>query len=511
MNNSSRSHPAIAGERHTVPPSSCRRCSQFDRIIWSGKARSQSRHAFGVYRWLFGVWRLQTSTPLCAVTKLSRLHEDLNFKNSSATLFALALCLFVAFPGLADTFLLEGAVVHTVSGPTLSPGQVLVRDGTIVQVGENVPADGAQVVPLTGLHLYPGLVAANTTLGLLEINAVRASRDTTEVGAYTPDVQSWLAVNPDSELIPVARANGIAYFEPVPFGGLVSGQSGVMAASGWTIETMRFQAPAALHLDWPEMQLNTTPKSEFKNKSKWKSLADQDRERRAKLKEVDEFFQEAEAYAKARGVKKDDSDLVPAWEAMLPFVRGEIPLVIHADERRQIRAALDWAERRKYRVVLAGARDAWMFADRLAALKIPVIYDHVFTLPPRDTSSYDVQFRAPAVLQRAGVKIAFSQGGGFEAASLRNLPYAAAQAVAFGLPAPEALKGLTLYPAEILGVADRIGSIEAGKVATLFAADGDILDLRSNVKRLWIAGREVSLETRHTRLYQKYKNRPRLP
>ncbi|HSH15174.1 MAG TPA: amidohydrolase family protein, partial [Verrucomicrobiae bacterium] len=408
----------------------------------------------------------------------------------------------------AQDFILSGATVHTVSGETLAPGMVRVRQGKIAQVAREVSSDGP-VIDANGLHLYPGLVAANTTLGLLEINSVRASLDTVEVGAYTPDVRSWLAVNPDSELIPVARANGVAYFQPVPFGGLVCGQSGVMTTIGWTIEGMRFQAPVALHLDWPEMGLNLTPKEEFADKSKWKSPEDQANERRARLKEIDDFFLEAEAYAKGRATDPDGKRLVPAWEAMLPFLRGEIPLMVHADDARQIKAAVAWAEARNYKIILAGGRDAWRVAELLAERKVPVIYDHVFTLPPRDTAPYDVQFTAPAVLHRAGVQVSFSQGGRFEATSLRNLPYAAAQAVAFGLPADEALKGLTLYPAGLLGVADRVGSIEAGKEATFFLADGDILDIRSQVKRMWIAGSEVSLESRHTRLYEKFRNRPK--
>jgi len=149
-----------------------------------------------------------------------------------------------------------------------------------------------------------------------------------------------------------------------------------------------------------------------------------------------------------------------------------------------------------------------MAADLLAANRIPVVYEHVYTQPARDTDAYDVHFKAPAVLQKAGVTVALNVGGGWRASLVKNLPYDAAQAVAFGLPEAEALKGITFYPAQLLGVGDRLGSIEPGKEATLFAADGNILDIRVNVKRMWIAGREVSLENRHTRLYEKYKNRP---
>ena len=414
----------------------------------------------------------------------------------------------------AETFVLTGATVHTVSGQTLSPGQVLVRDGKIAEVGEKVSAGDAKQIDLTGQHLYPGLILLDSVLGLVEIEAVHATEDLAEVGEYRPDVESWIAVNPDSELIPVTRANGIAYFEPVPQGGIISGQSGLVAVDGWTSEQMTIQKPIALHLFWPSLELDTTPKEKLPPKAKFKSLDEQAKERRAKLQSITEFFEEAKAYLKAKDAaangKATAPDKVPAWEAMIPYLRGELPLVIHADEVRQIKSAVAWASTNQYKVVLAGARDAAMVAESLATNKIPVIYEDVYTLPVRATESYDVHFAAPAALQKAGVKVVFSIGPRtFETPMARNLPYLAAQSVAFGLPEDEALKGLTLYPAQLAGVAERLGSIEAGKDATLLAADGDILDLRANVKRMWLAGREVSLESKHTRLYEKYKNRPK--
>jgi hypothetical protein len=362
-------------------------------------------------------------------------------------------------------------------------------------------------VNLHGQHLYPGLIAANSALGLSEIDAVRSTRDTTEVGDFTPDVASWLAVNPDSELLPVARANGIAYFEPVPQGKIISGQSGLLAMDGWTWEQMLVKKPVALHVFWPDLDLNTTPKERSSDPSKWKSLEDQDKERRKKIRELEDFFDEARAYTKAAAAKgvATAPEKIPAWEAMVPFVRGELPLMIHADEVRQIKSAVNWAATNQFKAVIAGGRDAWMIADLLATNKISVIYEHVFSQPSRDTESYDAHFAAPEVLRKAGVTVAFSIGG---ATMTRNLPYSPAQAIAFGLPEEDALKGITLYPAQIFGVADRLGSIEVGKDATLFICDGSIFDLRANVKRMWIAGQEISLENRHTRLYEKYKNRP---
>ena len=420
----------------------------------------------------------------------------------------------------AETILLTGATVHTASGPTLTPGQVLIRDGKIEAVEKSIKINADKVVQLDGQHLYPGLIAACTSLGLVEINAIRATRDASEVGEYTPDVEAWAAVNPDSELIPVARANGITHFLPVPGGGIVAGQSGLMATDGWTTEDMTVRKPVALHVFWPGMELNTTPKEEFKDKSKWKSLDDQAKARREKIKALEDFFAEALAYAKARGAGGQNGlpakKVIPAWEAMLPYVRGARPIMVHADDERQIKSAVQWAATSSFKIILAGARDAWKVAGLLATNNIPVIFERIYnqgsdlsSTPTRDTYRYDVYFSAPETLRKAGVKVIFSGGlGGDAATTIRNLPYAAAQAVAFGLPEEEALKGITLYPAEVLGVSDRIGSIEAGKEATLFAADGNILDIRSNVKRMWIGGKEVSLESRHTRLYEKYKARP---
>jgi imidazolonepropionase-like amidohydrolase len=401
-----------------------------------------------------------------------------------------------------------------VSGGVLSPGQVLIKDDKIEDVGLAVPGRADRVVDLKGLHLYPGLVAATTSLGLTEIGAVRASRDTTEVGDYTPDVESWVAINPDSELIPVARANRNANLLPLPQGGLVSGLSGLIRLDGWTTAQMVVKKPAALHLFWPAMALDLTPKERFKDKSKWKSPEDQARERAARLKAIDDFFEDARAYARVKAAAKKgetaDPGVNPSWEAMLPFERGEIPLMIHADEMRQIKAAVKWSDDHGYKLILAGGRDAWQVADLLAQKKVPVIYEGAFTQPERDTESYDVHFTAAAILHRAGVKVSFSEGlGDFATEWLRNLPDAAAQAMAFVLPPDEAIKGITLYPAQALGVDDRIGSIAAGRDATLVATEGDVLDIRSNVKRMWIDGHEVSLESRHTRLYDKYRHRPR--
>jgi imidazolonepropionase-like amidohydrolase len=423
--------------------------------------------------------------------------------------------LLIGWTVRAQSLLLSGATVHTISGETLSPGKVLIKDGKIVAVGTDLPAGDARTIDLTGQHLFPGLIALNTVIGLTEISGIRATQDTTEPGDYTPDVESWIAVNPDSELIPVARANGIAYFQPVPHGGSVSGQSGLVAVEGWTTEQRTIKKPLALHVFWPNMELDLTIRANPRGKGKGtKSMEEQARDRRAKLRALQEFFDDAAAYAKAKEAAAKGAaaapEKIPAWEAMLPYVRGESLIMIHADEARQITAAVQWAETNKLKFVIAGGRDAWMVPELLATNHVTIIYAHTFTLPGRDTDSYDVHFSAPGKLSKAGIKVIFSAGEtSFDAPLAKNLPYCAAQAMAFGLPYDEAVKGITLYPAQIAGVADRLGSIEPGKEATLFSITGDVLDIRANVTHFWFAGKEISLENRHTRLYEKYKNRPK--
>jgi len=429
----------------------------------------------------------------------------------------LALAVFAGTTGwTAPALWFTNGVIHTASHGTITNGVVLVESNRIAGVFDPArggrpplpPAD-ATVINLNGAQLYPGLIDLDSALGLTEVEAVRATDDLSEVGDFTPDVKSWVAVNPDSELLPVARANGIAYFEPVPLGNLVAGQSGLLAMDGWTWEQMLVKSPVGLHIFWPDLSLDTTPKERLPATATVKSLGDQDKERRKKLAAIQSFFDDARAYARVRS-SHQPGETIPAWEAMLPVLRGEVPVVIHAGDLRQITSAVSWAATNHLRMVLDGGLDAWRVPGLLASNNIPVVYEQEFTQPTRDFEPLDVHYTTPEVLRRAGVTVIFSTGGSaFEAAMARNLPYHAAQAIAYGYPEEEALKGLTLYPAEILGLTERLGVIEPGRDATLFICDGSIFDIRTNVQRMWIAGHEISLQSRHTRLYDKYRNRPR--
>ena len=422
-------------------------------------------------------------------------------------LFTLVVTALVAH---AESILYKAAAIHTADRGTIKGGQLLVTNGRIAAVGRDfdVPAN-TKFVDLGQLQFYPGLIAATTSLGLTEINAVRATQDTTEVGEFTPDVEAWISVNPDSELIPVARANGFTHALVVPMGGTVTGNSGLIKTAGWGVEDMTIQPRAALHIWWPDFNLNIRPKTALRNPDSYKSPGDQAKERQKKLKAIDRFFDEAEAYAKARATE-GKFQKVPAWEATLGAISGKQPIMVHANYERQIRSAVAWGKRRGYRIIIAAGLDAWRVADLLAKEKVPVVMDSTFRLPQRDTDPHDVNFRAAGVLHKAGVPVAHSvKMGSWGASEIRNVVYAAARSMSYGLPREAALQSITLQPAKMLGVGERLGSLTPGKEATFIAVEGDLFDIRAKVKKMWIAGQSVRLESRHTRLYEKYKNRPK--
>ena len=410
----------------------------------------------------------------------------------------------------SDNVVYHAKAIHTVSGETFRPGKLWVKDDLIHGVGQDFKLPkGSKVVNWPGLEIYPGLIIPASSLGLAEISALRPTRDYSEVGDFTPDVEAWVAVNPDSELIPVARANGVAHALVAPMGGTVAGTSGLVRLDGWGVEAMPVKRPVALHVWWPGLALNAAPKEQWSDPKQYKSLKEQAKNRKRVLAKIDDFFDDAEAYAQAKKVGGQNFAIVPAWEAMLPFLRGEAPVMVHADELRQIKMVVAWAKRRKLRLILAGARDAWQTAELLAKEKVPVIFQHVFTAPSRDFDPHDVHFRTPGFLVKAGVKTAIGlRLGSWTAANLRNLPYHAAHSVPYGLSRKDALAAITLRPAEILGVANRLGSLAKGKEATFLAADGDLLDPRTNVRHLILSGKNTSLESRHTRLYKRYRDRP---
>jgi imidazolonepropionase-like amidohydrolase len=428
------------------------------------------------------------------------------------SLIGAALVATLHAPGArAETVALVGGTIHPASGPAISDGTVLARDGKIVAVGSSVsvPAD-AKVVDCKGKQVYPGMISANTVLGLVEIESVRGTADQTEIGEVNPNVRAEVEINPESELIPVTRINGVTTANVTPLGGSISGTSALIHLAGWTWEDMTLKAPVGMNVRWPSM---TPTRSFFDTRSD----EDQKKARDEAIDAIKKSFDDARAYWKAVGaegqanVPRHDRD--PKWDAMGKALRGEIPVMFHASTLAQIRSVLQFVDDEQLpKVILVGGYDAMYVIDELKARNIAVICDPTFEVPRRRWESYDLSYTLPARLAAAGVKFCVADGGTSDIAmNARNLPYQAGMAAAFGLDREEALKSVTLYPAQILGIADKLGSIEPGKNADLVVADGDLLDETTHVEQVFIDGEAISMETRQTRLYHKYDSRPRGP
>ncbi len=410
----------------------------------------------------------------------------------------------------AESVALTGGIVHTMVTAPIDHCTVIITDGKIAacSVGAPVPAD-ARVIDCRGKHVYPGFVSANTVLGLTEIGSVRGTVDDTETGTVNPNIRAEVEINPESDLIPVTRVNGVTSALVIPRGGALSGLSALIHLDGWTYEDMTIAAPVGLHVQWPNMDIN---------RAWWETRSEED-QRKARDEAVSAIraaFDDARAYWTAHvaattagaGIPRHDRDV--KWDAMRKVLRGEIPVFFHANSFAQIRAVLRFIDDQKLaRAVLVGGDDAPLLARELVERRIPVICDPTLAMPRRGDDPYDAAFTLPARLREAGVVFCISDGGG--ASNARNLPYHAAMAAAYGLPPEEAVKAITLSPAQILGVDKMIGSIEPGKVADVFVADGDALEIATQVERVFITGKEVSMETRQTRLFQKYDARPRGP
>lgn len=395
-----------------------------------------------------------------------------------------------------------GATIHTVSGEAIESGTLLIRNGKIAAVGAKVkvPANAVRI-EAAGKHVYPGLFDAYTDLGLVEINAVRATRDQNETGQINPSVKSWVSINPDSEIIPVTRSNGVLLALTAPAGGLISGTSAVIQLDGWTFEDLTLEPGVGMHVAWPNM----SPVIDWETD---KSAKEQVAARDKALQTLRQTFDDARAYQRAQAasphVARD-----ARWEAMLPVLAGELPLIVDADDLQQLQAAVAFAEQQQVKLIIYGGYDAPLCSELLKKHDVPVIVGGVYRLPRRRSEHYDTPFTVPARLHEAGIKFCISGSGRFGASAVRNLPYHAAMAAAFGLPQDEALKAITLYPAEILGVAQRVGSLDKGKDATFFISDGDPLETATQVEAAFVQGRQVDLNDRHKRLWRKYEEKYR--
>jgi imidazolonepropionase-like amidohydrolase len=414
-----------------------------------------------------------------------------------------------------SAYALTHAKIFTLAGSPIEDGTLVIKDGKIAAVGRNVevPA-GAEVIDAKGLEIYPGLFDPITQMGLSEISAVSATVDSTETGAYNPDVVAATAVSPSSEHIPVTRAAGITEVLAVPDSGgfdaggsrgVIGGQASAMHLSGWTINDMLIKKSVAMVISWPAIETRTFDFATFSRKEKPFTEAKQDYEKQ--VNELTDYLERARHYAQAMGHGgPSDFQRDLKLEALAPVVRGQLPVLVFANRARDIRNAVEFCDKQKLKMILAGGEEAYKVKDLLRSKGIPVILRPTLSLPMDEDDAYDRLLSQPAELAAAGVKIAF---GSFDNSFARRLGQQAANAVAYGLPYDQALKAVTVYPAEIFGVADQVGTLETGKIANLIVTNGDPLELSTEVKFLFIKGQRTSLDNRHQRLYEKYLNRPK--
>jgi imidazolonepropionase-like amidohydrolase len=413
------------------------------------------------------------------------------------------------------TYAITHAKIFTLARGAMDDGTLLIRDGKIAAVGAavDVPA-GAQVIDAKGLQVYPGLFDPITQMGLREIGAVSATVDATETGAFNPDVVAAEAVLPSSEHIPVTRAAGITEVLAVPASGgfdsagsegILGGQASAIHLAGWTLSDMLLKKSVAMVLNWPRMETESFDLTTFSRKQKPFAEAKQEYEKH--LDDLSDWLDRARHYAVAMGHGGPaDYQRDLKLEALVPVTRGELPVLVFADRARDIRNAVEFCDKQKLKMVLAGGAESYKVKDLLRSKSIAVILRPTLTEPLQEDDPYDRLLTQPAELTAAGVKIAF---GSFDNSFARRLGQQAANAVAYGLPYDEALKGVTLYPAQIFGLADQVGTLEVGKIANVIVTTGDPLELTTDVRYLFIKGQLTSTDNKHKALYEKYLNRPK--
>lgn len=387
--------------------------------------------------------------------------------------------------------LLKNATIVTVTNGNVT-GDLLIKDGVIGSIGTNLTAQGATEIDCTGKYVYPGFIDGGTQLGLIEISAVSLTRDADELGDYTPHMQALTAVNPNSVSIPVTRVNGVTTVFSKPTGDLFPGTGALINLHGYTPDQMYAGAKGVL------MNFPSTGK-----RGRWDRRSEEDiaKDNEKAMKKLKEFWAQAKIYA---GINQTGGTYNPQLAAMVPVIKGDAPLMIEVNKKADILSALNWVNENEIKVIFTGVSDGWRVADSLAKYEIPVITGPVLQVPSRGSDKYDVCYTNAGVMQKAGVQVAIRTN---ETENVRNLPFNAGFAAAYGMGVEEALKAITIVPAQIFGVADKLGSLEEGKVANLFIADGDPFEPKTTIEYLFIEGWNVPMESRHTLLYDEFLER----
>ena len=409
-------------------------------------------------------------------------------------------------PGAAQPqpIVFKNATLHPVASKKIDKGMLLIEDGKIAAIGKRVkvPQD-AKTIDLKGKHVYPGLFEAHTQLGLTELSAVRATNDYREAGSINPNVKAIVSVYPDNLIIPVTRSNGVLFALTAPVGGLISGKSAVIQLDGWTYEDLSVTAEAALQVDWPVQNLSPRRRATMSAADDKKALKRQS----ALLDKLTDFFESARNYRDARNISSSTQNYDARLESMINVVNGVTPMMVRANDAAAIQSAVNFSLQENVKLIILGGYDAGECANLLKKYDVPVVIGAIHRVPERRSDEYDRAYTLAARLHKAGVKFCISGTERSKTWNARNLAYHAATAAAFGLPVDEAIRSITLSPAEILGVDDKIGSLTVGKDASLMVTDGNPLEVRTQVLSVYLQGRKVDLANRQLRLYKKYQQR----
>ncbi len=405
-----------------------------------------------------------------------------------------------------DRTALTNARIVTVEFGVIESGVVLIEDGRIAAVGANVDVPtGTTTIDVAGHTVYPGMVDSGTRLGLSEVGSDPRTQDFRENGNLTPHVKALTAVNPNSVLIPVTRVSGVLTALAEPTGGLFPGTAAFINLHGYTPEQMYVEGSSTMVMQFPV----TGRRGSFDQRS------DDDIEKASKeaMKTLNDMWDRAHLMARLESVYEADPEMertteyVPEVSALVPVVNGDMALMIVVNRAADIEKAIDWVQEREVALpIFSGCAEGWRVASKIAAAGIPCIVGPVQSLPTRASDRFDRAYANAGLLHKAGVKVALRTG---ESENVRNLPFHAGFAAAYGLGKEEALRAVTLNPAEIFGVAEHIGSISVGKLANLFVADGDPFETKTSIKYVFIEGHNIPMESRHTRLYDEFLNRSR--
>jgi imidazolonepropionase-like amidohydrolase len=401
------------------------------------------------------------------------------------------------------TFITNGTI-HVGNGTVIENGTVVISNGKITSVGAGAgsPGSDTRVIDAKGKHVYPGLILANTDIGLKEIaNGVRASNDHTELGEFNSNIRAITAYNTDSRVMAVLRSNGILLASVAPQGGSVSGSSTIVQLDAWNWEDAAYQMDAGMHITLPSF-ISRGGGRRFAGFPGFPGAGGADAGKSAleKVEEIKSFFRQAKAYIQ----EPVHSNVNLKLEAMRPLIEKKQKLFVRGDQIKQMLIAIDFAKEFGVDVVIVGGSESFQIADLLKANNISVILDQCLNLPATEDDDIDQPFKTPAALQKAGVLYCISDDDANT--RYRNLSYNAGIAATFGLTKEEALSAITLNAAKILGVDGKTGSIEVGKDANIVVSEGDLLDMKtSTVTDALIQGRQINLDNKQKQLYERYK------